>query len=133
MKDKKKITPPPPGDKELIITDYACIKDIQQAFQDEFPFLKIEFFKKPLDSNVTARKSHPLSGKNLLKDVRGVHSDGALSINGNRKVSEIEGDFRDNFGLYVQVFRKLGSMWIETTLTDHWPLYRQNHAGEQMS
>jgi hypothetical protein len=36
-------------------------------------------------------------------------------------------------GLYVQVFRKSGKVWLETTATDNWSLYKQNEEGQELS
>lgn len=41
-------------------------------------------------------------------------------------VSELEQHFADVYGLSVQVFRKSGEVWLETTTTDNWSLEKQN-------
>ena len=45
------------------------------------------------------------------------------------KVSDFEKMFHDKFGLNVQVFRKSGNLWMQTTSTDHWTLAEQNRKG----
>jgi hypothetical protein len=37
------------------------------------------------------------------------------------------------FGLCVQVFRKSGNHWIETSLTNSWTLEQQNREGFELS
>ena len=118
---------------EIIITDNKFIKEIQDEFHTEFPFLKIEFFKHSQKDGRSMLKSQPISGKMVIGMVRHNHSEGPLNIEGTRSVEEIESDFQNKFGLSAQVFRKSGSMWIETTLTHHWSLLRQNLEGQQMS
>ena len=118
---------------EIMITDNSYVKDIQEEFHKEFPYLKIEFFKNGIQGDKHAQKSPPISGKMLLANVRHVHSEGPININGSRSVEELKTDFQNNFGLLAQVFRKSSSLWIETTLTEHWSLTRQNREGQQMS
>jgi hypothetical protein len=45
----------------------------------------------------------------------------------------LEKVFQDNLGLYVQVFRKSGKVWLETTATDNWSLFKQNEEGQELS
>ncbi len=117
---------------EILITDDKCVKEVQEEFQIKFPFLKIEFFKNT-QKNGSSLKSQLIPGKMPLGMVRHIRTEGSLNIDGSRSVEEIENDFQNKFGLSVEVFRKSGSMWIETTLTHHWSLLRQNFEGQQMS
>jgi hypothetical protein len=48
-------------------------------------------------------------------------------------VSELENLFEDKFKLSVQVFRKSGKSWLETTFTDGWSLKKQNQEGLDLS
>ena len=49
------------------------------------------------------------------------------------KVAELENDFSGQFGLQVQVFRKSGEVWLQTTKTDNWTLIEQNQAALEMN
>lgn len=122
-----------PSNMEILITDNKYIKEIQEEFQKTFPYLKIEFFKTSYKSGNAHLKSQLIPSKMTLGMVRNIHYEGMLNIDGARKVEEIENDFQNKFGLSVEVFRKSGNMWIETTLTHHWSLLRQNFEGQQMS
>ena len=118
---------------EILITDNKFIKEIQEEFQKRFPYLKIEFFRNTQKNSNTPLKSQPVKGKMTIGMVRSKHTEGPLNIAGSRSVEEIESDFQNKFGLFVEVFRKSGNLWIETTLTHHWSLLRQNFEGQQMS
>ena len=118
---------------EILITDNKSIKEIQEEFQRTFPYLKIEFFRYVQKNGSSPAKPQPIPDKMTIGMVRHDHSDGTLNISGSRSVEEIEKDFLNKFGLAVEVFRKSGNMWIETILTHHWSLLRQNHEGQQMS
>jgi hypothetical protein len=37
------------------------------------------------------------------------------------------------YGLSVQVFRKSGNVWLETSATDNWTLRQQNNEGAELS
>lgn len=45
-------------------------------------------------------------------------------------VTDLEQSFNTIYGLGVQVFRKSGKIWLETTVTDGWTLEEQNRQGE---
>ena len=129
----KKILPDASRNMEIIITDNKYIKEIQEEFQRRFPYLKIEFFRNATQKGSSTPKSQIIPGKMAIGMVRHTHVEGALNIDGSRSVEEIENDFQNKFGLSVEIFRKSGNMWIETTLTHHWSLLRQNFEGQQMS
>ena len=68
-----------------------------------------------------------------IGEIRTTHTDGDLSINGHQKVSTLESKFLEDYGLNVQVFRKSGNIWLQTTSTDHWTLTEQNEHGRDYS
>ena len=49
------------------------------------------------------------------------------------KVKDLERIFKDQFSLAMQVFRKSGNLWLETTMTDNWTLQQQNDHGREIS
>ena len=44
-------------------------------------------------------------------------------------VNSLEQSFRDIFGLHVEVLRKSGKAWLETSVTGNWSLMEQNAEG----
>ena len=118
---------------EIVITDHTYVKEFQREFQKGFPYLKLEFFRNALKNENHTMISPPVSGDVLMHEIRRKKFSGSLDINGNRRVIEVEAELENTFGLLAQVFRKSGSLWIETTLTGHWSLSRQNSEGRQMS
>ncbi len=68
-----------------------------------------------------------------LGQCRVVHNKGMLTITPNMTVAELEQNFNDVYGLSVQVFRKSGNVWLETTATDDWTLKSQNEQGQELS
>ncbi len=115
------------------IEDHLTIKEIQKEFSSRFPFLKLEFFSKPHQHGKGSERKYMRAQDSVLKDLRRVHSEGHLHIEENMTVGELEDLFRDNFGLFVQVFRRSGRLWLETTATDNWTLKTQNEQGQELS
>lgn len=106
---------------------------IKAEFNEAFPFLRIEFFTHPHKVNA------PNSKKDLiLKDVplselkRSKHIH-AIEINDDMPVETVEQMFQKEFGVAMQVFRKSGKSWLETSVTDDWTLRRQNEEGMELS
>ena len=93
----------------IAINDTRVISSIQKEFNSVFPYLK------------------------SLAECRKVHSVGEITIQPLMTVQSLEQIFLVEYGLGVQVFRKSGSVWLETTVTDSWTLAEQNSQGEALS
>lgn len=115
------------------ISDDVTIKGIQKEFSSLFPYLKLEFFSRPHQTGKGSEKKYMKTEDALLRDFRLVHSDGDLMIEGDMTVSNLENLFKNHYGLYVQVFRRSGKLWLETTATDSWTLSVQNEQGAELS
>lgn len=116
----------------LEIRDEISLSDLQSAFNSYFPFLKIEFFKKPHKIGEGLAKSLLFDNKKMVKDCRTAHEVGRLVFDETMKVSAFESKLQDEFGLSVQVFRKSGNVWLETSATDTWTLRQQNDEGAEL-
>lgn len=113
----------------MIINDSKKIKTIQEEFQKKFPYLKIQFYSKPHDTNQGSAIREQLPEELTIGEARTVHNEGDFSINEQMTVAVFERDFAKKFGLNVQVFRKSGDIWMQTTSTDNWTLTEQNRKG----
>ncbi|MCS6934914.1 MAG: hypothetical protein NZM35_07170 [Chitinophagales bacterium] len=118
---------------KTVIHDARTISEIQREFTKEFPYLKLEFFDAPHCDKRALPKSKLIDRNKKLGEVRKNHNEGVLEIKPSDTVSDLENKFWNLFGLSVQVFRKSGNLWIETSLTDSWTLERQNREGYEMS
>jgi hypothetical protein len=56
-----------------------------------------------------------------------------LEITSSMTVEQFESSFVKEFSLPVQVFRKAGRLWLETTVTNKWTLHQQNEHGKQIN
>ncbi len=117
----------------ILINDHRKIYAIQEAFNNTFPYLKLEFLSKPHTSSGAA--SHKLVKHNskTLGECRTIHNKGKISISPSMSVADLEQKFSDVYGLTIQVYRKSGTSWLETSLTDGWSLEEQNSQGEILS
>ncbi|RMG84696.1 MAG: hypothetical protein D6714_07380 [Bacteroidetes bacterium] len=113
----------------MIITDDKKLKDIQFEFHRKFPNLKIEFYKTPHGEREGSPVSDTLDPELTIAQVRTIDTEGDLSIDPHQKVKTLEKNFKDKYGLNVQVFRKSRALWIQTTATDDWTLAKQNRKG----
>lgn len=109
------------ADKKLI--------DIQKEFGEKFPSLKIEFYPGRHAAGEGSPADQTLNPELTIGAVRTVHKEGDLRISGDMEVRQLEQKFYEDYGLNVQVFRKSGHLWMQTSATDHWSLEKQNRKG----
>ena len=118
---------------KITINDKRKIFAIQESFTKAFPYLKLEFFAKPHKQGGASPKKIMNHASKTLGECRTIHNSGHIAITGSMNVAELEQRFADVYGLSVQVFRRSGNMWLETTVTDNWTLDKQNAEGESFS
>ena len=113
----------------MLITDNVTLESVQQAFTTKFPNLKIEFYKKEHEVGEGSADLEKWSTAQTIGEIRTTHQSGDLTIDANLRVADLEQLFHDQYGLNVQVFRKSGGTWLQTTATDDWTLAEQNSRG----
>lgn len=118
---------------EIKIDDSRKIAAVQEEFNEMFPYLKIEFFSKPHKVEKPSSKKMLKHPDRTIGQCRSIHTQGGLAIIPSMTVTELEQRFNDEYGLSVQVFRKSGRVWLETTVTDSWTLEEQNQQGLELS
>src|SRR5688500_17650124 len=106
----------------LNISPTRLISDVQKEFNAEFPFLKLEFYQKGHRSESIPGIKRVASGQQTSSEVQWPLADGDVDINEEMKVNHLEALLKNDYGLNVQVFRKSGNLWLETTMTDNWTL-----------
>lgn len=114
----------------LSINDNKFIIDLQEKFNECFPFLKIEFYDKPCTSARMPAVQHLLPANLRLGDIRKTHDPGLLDIKSYYKTERLELDFKELFGLNVQVFRRENNRWIRTHNTKSLTLQQQSQIAE---
>ena len=118
---------------KIIISDHRKIIALQAEFNALFPYLKIEFLQKSNLNRSEAQKKSSKIGDITVADCRTFHNKGELAVNDSMTVAQMEDNFRDVYGLEVQLLRKSGKTWLETSVTSDWTLRKQNEEGKALS
>ena len=106
------------------------VSEIKKVFNNQFPYLKIEFFKKKHKELQGSLKKDVIVDDFSIKAPNGAND---IIISEDMLVSEFENQFAEKLKLSAQVFRKSGGSWLETTFTDSWTLKKQNDEGLELS
>jgi hypothetical protein len=118
------------GNSKLDISKSRTIQELQQDFSSQYPFLKLEFYKTA-DVRPSVHMKDRIPHSTTLRSA-GLTNAGMMEITDDLTVGELEKMFLEQFGLIVQVSRNSGGIWLETTMTDKWSLYKQNEYGREI-
>ena len=118
---------------KMLITENIYIRDIKLGFTNLFPFLKIEFYRNVPGLHKHYSPEKKLSDNFKIGDAWKRKTTAEVDINDTTKVKDLEMTFMEKFGLAIQIFRKSGNLWLETTMTDNWTLKQQNDHGKEIS
>ncbi len=113
----------------MVINSNKRLREIQQEFAAAFPYLRIQFYASPHSVGEGSSIKEQISDEHPLHEVQRKVGKGNFTIDANMTVGDFEKRFSEQFGISVQVFRKSGSMWMQTTSTDGWTLAEQNRKG----
>ena len=106
------------------------VQDLKKQFHGFFPYLKIEFFETPYKVATGSNKASMIDNKESIGAMLKSMDGGNVELDSLSTVISFEQLINDRFGLHVQVFRKSGELYIETTKTDDWTLGQQNAEGK---
>jgi len=109
----------------LHIDDNILVTDVQDDFSDSFPLLKIEFYDEVHQYREKSVQAHRIIADNKIGAIRKIHDPGNLEIMSWYTTGRLERDFREKFGLNVQVFRKENGRWVKIARTDPYTLAEQ--------
>jgi len=116
-----------------VINDNRKIFSIQEIFNKEFPYLKIDFYAKSNRHGGPASEKILEKSSKTIADCRKTHKEGTVTISPNMTVAELESLFNNEYGLKINVSRKSGKSWIKTNITNNWTLEKQNEQGQILS
>ena len=114
---------------KLFINEYSLAKDVKKVFTACYPFLKIEFYKKPL-ANPLYKKEAMLNLPLIQQANKNFKT--VINIEKNKTVAKLENDFL-LIGLKAEILRRSGNVWVETSLTNSWTLQQQNAEAEDLN
>ncbi|MEZ4949088.1 MAG: hypothetical protein R2769_11940 [Saprospiraceae bacterium] len=113
----------------MFINDKKKLSEVQDEFNAIYPYLKIEFYSESHDTNEGTTEASQLDSELTIESARTIHNKGELKLDKDLKVGDLEHEFFEKYGLNVQVFRRSGDLWLQTTKTDQWTLEEQNERG----
>ena len=106
------------------------ISDVQNAFAAAYPHLKLQFFSKAHGESKGSFAKFLIHDRNTLLGVLNPNLQaGEVNISSETVTWALEKFFEENFHLHVQVFRQSGSIWLETSVSDHLSLAEQEMKG----
>ena len=104
--------------------------DIQQAFTNRYPYLKLEFYSGHHNTGEGSPLRNQLDHNRPISDFVGLLENQSFSIHPNKRIATLEAEIYDRFGINAQVFRRSGDLWLQTSATDSWTLGVANRKGE---
>ncbi|MFT4533484.1 MAG: hypothetical protein ACJA1A_003194 [Saprospiraceae bacterium] len=110
----------------MFIDNNTTTKELENTFISDFPYLKIKFYKKGHEHFHGSPKNEEIKEEKKLSDLNPDLSLGELNWDKTMSVDRLETILEEEFGLHIQVFRKSGDQWLQTSTTDHWTLEKQN-------
>ena len=93
----------------------------------------MNFIKSPHGEKELSSVKDRISPEKIISEVGKFKSTSVIDINEGRTVADLEAEFYKKFGIALQVSRRIGKIWIETSLTDHRSLGTQNEQGKMAS
>jgi hypothetical protein len=115
------------------INDNTALCEIQEVFSAFYPYLKIEFYSKRHKKYEASDEICQIDPNILIGDIKATHISGVLEILPLYKVSEVEKEFQQRFGLSVQILSKEKNGWEQTTGMDDFILKELNEIGRNSS
>lgn len=118
---------------KLLISGETRIRDLNMEIAKTFPFLKLEFYRHRHKTGESSRLEQKMPDHTKLEEIIGIIKATLFEIQPSDTVANVEQRFQEEFGLPVQVCRKSGGLWVETTQTDNLTMERQNIIGSESS
>jgi hypothetical protein len=124
-----------------INTRQLLLKEVQEEFSRNYPYLKIDFTRGKGEKRVapingsggTAVSSQPDDQDEGIRSAAQKLLWTDFGVSDNMKVSELQVLLQYEFSLPAQVLRKSGNLWLETSMTQHWTLRQQNDRGQDIA
>jgi hypothetical protein len=115
------------------INDTTQLKSIQETFSDYYPYLQLRFYRRPHKKYEASGEKDWIQTDDAIGAVKQTHVSGILEILPLYKVTDVEKEFQQRFGLSVQIFRKEKDGWEQTTGMDDFTLKELNELGRNSS
>ena len=111
---------------KIKISPEQTIEQVQVAFHEAYPYLKLVFFTKPHKAFKGSPAKFMIQDRSQrLSTLEKQPGAGFLFLEPEMPVWQVERLFEEEFGLHVQVFRRSGNIWLETSVSDNLTLEEQ--------
>jgi hypothetical protein len=115
------------------INDNTPLREIQEVFSAFYPFLSLRFFSRHHKKYEGSDEMTEVDPGILIGDIKATHISGLLEMKPTSKVFEIENEFRQRFGLAVQIVYKDRDEWRQTVGMDDFTLKELNETARNSS
>lgn len=116
---------------KIEVSKDKTIAQLQEEFSAAYPYIKLVFFTKPHKAYKGSPAKFLVSERDVtLGSLEKKPHSGVLYLEPEMPTWQVERLFEEEFGLHVQVFRKSGNTWLETSVTDDLTLEEQNIKGK---
>ncbi len=116
---------------DLHVTPVSRLNDIRAEFQKRFPSLDIAFFALPHEEGKASPVSERIPGDFTAGEAGDPGKQGTITVNGLTLVKDLESAFQAELGLFIQVLRKSGNVWLQTTHNDYKTLSELSAMGRE--
>ena len=119
----------------MIVRGAETTKDIQDEFNLNFPFLRIEFLKEKIakEGPVDIFKEMGDDKKNRIGDFITSGLNNEVEILPEQTIAELEEKFREVFNLNIEILSQSGNKWVKAMKTKYWSLAYQNEHAERLN
>lgn len=108
------------------------IEDVRTRFNQQYPFLQLEFYSKPHAHYSGSKKIEQLNHNTTLSLLNKELKEVDIPLDDLMSVDALEKEFETKAHLHVQVFRKSADQWLQTTSTDDWSLRKHSETAETL-
>ena len=115
------------------INDTTTIREIEGLFSTEYPYLNITFIHQVHDPGDEFLKQKAIPVDTTIGEIKKTHTSALIEIQPGNTIADIEKEFRQRFGLLVEILRKSDSHWILPAGADQLTLREQNELGRAAS
>lgn len=119
----------------MVITQDKTIKEVQEEFNLNYPFLRIEFLNEPIveKSPVDQLYSMQISEKDIIGQYAAGLSSKELIILPEETIAEVEKKFSDIFNIKILILCQSGNTWVKAMKANYWSLAYQNEHAERLN
>jgi glycerol-3-phosphate O-acyltransferase len=117
----------------LKINDNTSLREIEETFSNYYPYLKLEFFHKSHKKYEASLATDRVNPYTKVGDLNLKHMSGALEIRPLYRIADVEKEFRERFGLSIQILCKEKDHWEQTAGMDDFTFKDLNQFGRSSS